>query len=224
MATTPKGITEYTVTCEDAIAFLCESPTGYAEVDPEGVFRWVNEAYTRALNAHREQIIGTNFRKWTHPDDVGLDNDLAMKVATGEQSQYRMVKRYVRLGSTPRNPLIIWGELTVFGKFSDDGVFVGYRVSFVPFVSQSDGQSDIFQKVNKWLPALVQSAQSNWKTILAVVLACLGLTQSNLERLLGRLQDTTDLKKELDDLSPSSLPLPSSPLPGPSVPSTEPNN
>lgn len=214
------GLTEYTVSARDAIAFICDSPTGYAEVSPDGRFRWVNNAYAMVLNAHKEQILGTSWAQWTHPDDTELDKELSEKISSGQLKQYRLVKRYRQLGHTESMPRIVWGELTVFGKFDNVGKFVGYRVTFVPYLHH-DAASAGGLEWKKWLRALLGLSIENWKTVLAIVLTLAGSTLINSDGLRQQLQDMQKLKQELEGLSPdSSSPL-SPPPPGRSAQSTE---
>jgi PAS domain-containing protein len=47
----------HTISPEDAIAFVCEATWGFAEVDPEGRFTWVNPAYCKILDAPPDLVI-----------------------------------------------------------------------------------------------------------------------------------------------------------------------
>lgn len=210
------GLTEYTLTCEDAINFICESPTGYAEIGVDDRFKWINQSYAAILNAHREQVLGTTWMKWTHPDDLGLDSGFSQRVQRGELRQYRMVKRYQQLGHTAAVPRIVWGELTVFGKFNEQGAFVGYRVTFVPYMGEPSRTFDL--DVKKWLPALLKLCIENWKTVLAVILTLGGLTQLNSSKLLEQLQAVERLKQEIENSSSGSAYPSLSPPPGQSAP------
>lgn len=216
-----EGLIEYTVSASDAIDFIVDSPTGYAEVSPDGHFRWVNQAYANLLNAHREQILGTHWKKWTHPEDVNLDADLARKVAAGQLRQYRMVKRYKQLGSTDAVPRIIWGQLSVFGKFSSEGVFIGYRVTFVPYLNHDSSEGSSKIDYEKWLHSLLRLLADNWKTAVAVILTLVGSTFANSGRLLEQLQEIQETKEKLDGASPFFLPSPASAPSGPSSPNID---
>lgn len=214
-----EGLTEYTITCPMAIAALCESPIGHAIIDKDGKFLWINEAYCVALNARREQVLGTTWMKWTHADDVTLDTELAQKVHDGVIPHYRMVKKYKQLGHTSAVPRIVAGSLLVFGNYDDNGEFVNYRVTFDSYAVPEAHQLIDY---DKWLTVLAGFLATNWKTVLSVLLALAGLTLSNSEKLSATLRDALQLKKDLDE-SVSGLSVPSSQaLPGPSVPKSEP--
>lgn len=212
------GLTEFTITCEMAIAALCESPIGHAVISKDGKFLWVNEAYCQALNARREQVLGTTWQKWTHADDLMLDTELAQKVQDGTIPHYRMVKKYKQLGHTPAVPRIVAGSLLVFGNYDNEGIFQNYRVTFDPYVPEFTHSTIDYEK---WLTVLAGFLATNWKTVLTVILTLAGLTLSNSEKLSAILRDALNLKKELDE-SVSGLSVPSlQAQPGPSVPSTE---
>lgn len=219
----PDGLTQYTVTADDAIAFICDSPTGYAEVSPDGRFRWINQAYANVLNAHKEQVLGKDWGHWTHPEDILLESELSQQVAAGKLPQYRLVKRYRQLGHTDRMPRIVWGELTVFGKFDLNGMFVGYRVTFVPYIHNEPSSADGVEW-KKWLHVSLTFLVQNWKTVFAIVLTLAGLTRMNFGGLQQQLQDMQKLKAELDELSQFSSSSPSPVLPGPSSPNTDSGN
>lgn len=219
----PDGLTQYTVTAEDAIAFICDSPTGYAEVSPDGKFRWINQAFATVLNAHKEQVLGHDWTGWTHPDDLELFRELAAKVAEGNSRQYKLVKRYRQIGHTDKMPRIVWGELTVFGKFDSTGSFVGYRVTFVPYLHNEATERGSLEW-KKWLQLTLAYLVQNWKTVVTIGLTFAGLTQMNLGGISQQLQDIQKLKAELDALStPSSSPPLLAP-PGPSAPNSASNN
>ncbi len=105
----------HTLSCEDAIAFVCDAAWGFAEVTADGRFSWINRTYCEILNAPAELILSTHFKEWTHPADKEIDLELARQVAEGTIPGYTLAKRYIQRGSTPQNPRIIWGMLSVSG-------------------------------------------------------------------------------------------------------------
>lgn len=215
------GLTVYTVSAKDAIAFILESPTGHAEVSREGKIRWCNQSFADALNAHKEQILGTRLTDWAHPDDSELDKELADKISAGQLQQYRLVKRYRQLGHTEAMPRIVWGEKTVFGKFDSSGSFNGYRVTFVPYINSHDAVPTGRLEWKKWITVLVRFLVENWKTVLAVVIVLAGSTLRNLGELPAKLRAIREVSEELEGSSPD-LRLPSPPASvGPSAPSIE---
>ena len=212
------GLTDYTITGQTAIAFLCESPVGHAVISKDNVFLWVNQAYCDVLNARREQVIGTTWMRWTHGDELPLDKELAAKVASGEIQQYQLIKKYKQLGSTPERPRLVIGKLIVFGNFDDDGQLLNFRVTFDPYVPDTDFTKNDFTDYLKCLTVSLDYLVKNWKTVIAILTALGALTQLNLEKLSATLQDVQQLKNESVESASGSSP---SPLPQQSGPSTQ---
>jgi len=191
----------YKIECEDAIAFLCEATWGFAEVTTEGNFVWLNQAYCDALNAPADLILGTNFKAWTHPDDVNIDSELAKKVADGEITCYTLAKRYLQRGSTKINPRIIWGMLSVQGKYSTTGECVGYRVQFRPY-EDFPKSLDYLARIKVILEWTIQ----NWKAIATVIAVSSTLVfggSETLLELLKKIQSTTNSVESVLDSSQS---------------------
>lgn len=189
------------LSCADAIAFVCESEWGFAEIDPDGNFIWVNPAYCKILNAPLDLIINTNKREWTHPGDIGVDNNLSKQVKEGIIPSYTLAKRYIQRGSTPQRQMIIWGLLSVSGKWKETGEFVGYRVQFRPYIDQSPS-------IN--LTEIVSWIKVHWKTILTIVTLLASLTlgsSSKLVELLVKVKDSSQsVDGALDSLSSGPSP------------------
>lgn len=193
----PKQI--YTLSCEDAIAFLCEAAWGFAEIDPDGIFIWVNQAYCDVLNAPADLVLGTNSRKWTHPDDIEIDNELAGKVKAGEINYYTLAKRYIQRGSTKNNPRFVWGMLSVQAKYSPTEEFAGYRVQFRPY-SDMQETADYLAKAK----TVLDWAITNWKTILTVAAVSSSLVFGGSEKLLEMLRRAKDTADSVEQVLPSS--------------------
>jgi hypothetical protein len=191
--------TIHKISAEDAIAFVCEATWGFAEVAPDGTFTWVNPAFCKILDAPPDLIIGTSYIDWTYPDDIDADIELARKVKDGEIPSYTFVKRYVKRGSTPKNPRLVWGMLSVAGKW-DQGKFLSYRVQFQPY--------DVIQSNPRWPQRLTEVlvwTKTNWKSILTAVFVLLSLTWTGSEKLLEVLQKA---KQAADSADGALSPLP----------------
>lgn len=212
----------HTISGEDAKAFVCEATWGMAEVAPDGTFNWVNPAYCKILDAPHDLIIGTKFADWTHPDDLAVDLELAKQVLEGAIPSYTLLKRYIKRGSTPQHPRIVWGILSVSGKWAQQA-FQSYRVQFQPLDPYSDlplqanktwkrNVSELLQwtKAN-WKPAL-RWTMANWKSLSIAIFVLLSLTWGSSERLLDvllRAKQAADQAKQATEsldgvLSPSS--------------------
>lgn len=199
--------TIYKISCEDAIAFLCEAAWGFAEVDANGSFVWINRAYCDILNVPPDLILGTTYRAWTHPEDIGIDDELARQVREGLIPGYTLAKRYLQRGSTPQRQLVIWGMLSVQGKRSPTGEFAGYRVQFRPYQDSQRGHLQLDIKgATKW-------AIANWKTILTVLTVSSSLIFGGSGPLLDAIRRAKDTADSVGSVLDSSSPGPSVPQP-----------
>lgn len=201
----------HTLSCEDAIAFVCDSTTPFAEIDAGGRFIWLNRAYCEVLNAPLDLIVGTHYKAWTHEDDVAIDVELANKVRDGEIPGYTLSKKYIQRGSTPQQPRIVWGMLTVSGKWRETREFSGYRVQFQPYtplsVEPRKWKID-WQESGKWILA-------NWKTLVTIVAVSASLiagSSATLQEQIRKVRITVDsVESELQSLPSGASPPPASP-------------
>lgn len=188
----------YTLSCEDAIAFVCEAAWGFGEISKDGKFLWVNDAYCKSLGAPLDLIRGTHFTEWTHPDHIEIDRVLSERVAKGEIPGYTLPKAYRRFGYPPNKPDYAWGILSVQGKWSKTGEFLGYRVQF--------RESNIAPETTfvKW-KELAEWTVTHWKTLLAILVTSMSLIYGGSGKLLDTLKKAKDTAESVDSaLQPSS--------------------
>lgn len=186
---------------EDAIEFVCDATWGFAAVNAEGIFLWCNPAYCKILDAPADLIVGTNFAAWTHPDDLEVDQKLAKQVKDGDIPSYTLVKRYIKRGSTPQHPRLVWGMLSVSGKWKDQ-IFQNYRVQFQPFdadqSANASSRTATALKVLTWM-------RENWKSVATAIFVLLSLTYTSSTKLLDVLSKAKEAAESVDGvLSPSS--------------------
>lgn len=190
----------YSISCEDAVAFIVEAAWGFAELDVDGRFCWINRAYCEVLNAPPELVLNTSFKQWTHPDDVDVDERLARQVRDGLIPGYTLAKRYLQRGSTPQRQMVIWGMLSVQGKRSPTGEFAGYRAQFRPYDHPQPGRLtkiDVL-KAGRWL-------LENWKTVITVLAVSSSLILGGSGPLLDLIRRAKDTADSVDSvLEPSS--------------------
>jgi len=194
------------LSCEDAVAFVCDSTTPFAEVDASGRFVWLNSAYCEILNAPAELIVGTHFKAWTHEDDIEIDSALANKVRDGVIPGYTLSKKYIQRGSTPQNRRIVWGMLTVSGKWLETREFSGYRVQFQSYTQSVEPQKPAIrvQEVANWILL-------NWKTLVTIVAVSVSLIAGSSATLLEALQkakSTVISAEQVLQSSPSGASVP----------------
>lgn len=187
---------------EDAIEFVCDATWGFAAIDADGVFIWCNPAYCKILDAPADLIVGTNFAAWTHPDDIAVAQKLAKQTKDGEIPSYTLVKRYIKRGSTPQHPRIVWGMLSVSGKWKDQ-VFQNYRVQFQPFDAElqatASSRTATALKVLAW-------TKENWKSVATAIFVLLSLTWTSSTKLLDVLSKAKQAADSVDGVLSPSLP------------------
>ncbi|TPG54201.1 GGDEF and EAL domain-containing protein [Sphingomonas glacialis] len=74
------------------------APVGMVVTNPDGRMERVNRAFATMLGMSSAQLVGTDFRAITHPDDVDADDRQFRQLLAGRRSSYRMDKRYLRAG------------------------------------------------------------------------------------------------------------------------------
>lgn len=187
-----------TISCEDARSFCVDAAWGLGEKDVEGNYVWVNPAFCTVLNAPADLVIGSSYKHWTHAEDVSIEEALANKVKLGEIPGYTLSKRYVQRGSTPQSPRIVWGLLSVYGKWSETNEFLGFRVQFRPYDTTHQETWLDPKKATLWVI-------KNWKTIATVAAVLSSLIFGGSETLLNALRKAEEAKQSVDTvLQPSS--------------------
>lgn len=67
-----------------------------AQTGLDGRVRMVNAAFCRLTGCLAEELVGTDFRALTHPDDLGSNMALVAEVLAGRSEAFRTEKRYRR--------------------------------------------------------------------------------------------------------------------------------
>jgi PAS domain-containing protein len=185
-------LTIYKITCEEATSFVIDATWGLAKMGPDGKFEWVNPAYCEILNAPAQLIIGTDWKEWTYEADIKQQEVLYAQVLSGEIAGHSYAKRYIQRGSTPKHPRVIWGLLSVVGKW-EVKEFKGFLVQFQPYDLQR-GKVD-------W-SRLGYFAKKNWKTILVLLAVLLSWMGMNSDMLLELLQKAGEVEESARSISP----------------------
>jgi PAS domain S-box-containing protein len=92
---------------EKKLAATFESAVaGIAEVDAEGRFLRINEAFCRLSGYDRDEIANKSFFDFTHPADVPAERERWRALVAGEVERFTIEKRYVR-----RDGRVVWIEV-----------------------------------------------------------------------------------------------------------------
>lgn len=129
--------------------FWEESLIGFAIVNKEGNFLYVNAALCDLLGYNKEELLSKKFQEITHRDDLLADETMANKVAEGEESSYTMIKRYLT-----KTYGVIWVKLKVTGVYADDGVFEVFFTQVQPPLEYFYSGNNPLVDISKPTPAL----------------------------------------------------------------------
>lgn len=89
---------------------------GIALTTVEGNMLQTNRTFSEMLGCSAEELQGTNFKSFTHPDDLESNVEQMKALQTGALESYHLEKRYLnKQGET------VWGELTASCVRRDDG-------------------------------------------------------------------------------------------------------
>ena len=81
---------------ELARTIISSAPMGIAVADLDGQLVDVNPAMTAITGYSRDELIGSNLRRFTHPDDLASTDDHLAQLRDEAVDAYRLEKRYVR--------------------------------------------------------------------------------------------------------------------------------
>ena len=84
------------------------APVGIAHVAPDGRWLRVNGRLCTILGYGGEELLHLRFQDLTHPEDLAADLDQALRTVAGEQSSYRIEKRYIRKDGSS-----VWADVRV---------------------------------------------------------------------------------------------------------------
>ena len=85
-----------------------ESIFGIALLDAEGQILASNPALQKMMGYAAEELEGTVFAGYTHPDEIEADKDLHQELISGRLDYYQVERRYLRSDGQVR-----WGEFTM---------------------------------------------------------------------------------------------------------------
>ena len=85
-----------------------QAPIGIAHVGPDGTYLRVNETFCRFLGRDRATLLGLDYHRLVHPEDLERDAEQKRALLAGDIARFSLEKRYIRPDGTT-----LWGNLTV---------------------------------------------------------------------------------------------------------------
>ncbi len=104
-----KALTRYRTIFEGA-------SVGIVRVDPDGRTAEANPAMAQMIGYTTSELVGMNFRQYTHPDDIDHNVDLFRALMAGERDSFQLEKRCFR-----KDGRLIWTRVSVALERDENG-------------------------------------------------------------------------------------------------------
>jgi len=177
------------------------APIGMALIDSDGNWINVNEALFAFLGYSPDEFLKLKVGDLTHPDDVGLDDELIAKLVSGEISDYQLEKRYLH-----KQGHAVWGLLSVSADRDEDGS-IHYFIAQIQDIQHRKEmdriKSEFISNVSHELRTPLTSIRGSLGLVVGAMAAqvpegmmrLLTIAHKNSERLILLINDILDLEK-----------------------------
>ena len=98
--------------------------------DREGLFLAVNSAFCKMCGCSEDELIGRDSKQFTHPEDIGISEEVNKLIKTGEIDEYCYSKRFLH-----KNGRIVFAEVSICIARDESGETL-YFVSSVRDVTE----------------------------------------------------------------------------------------
>ncbi|PWR25500.1 EAL domain-containing protein [Zavarzinia aquatilis] len=137
---------------------------GMAFVAPNGIIVESNRAFADMLGYKPAQLVGTNFRDITYPDDLTHDVSQLERILEGAIDSYRMEKRYVTIDGR-----VIWCNLAVSASRDAETRDVLHLIAQIENIDQrKKAEAALSESESRWSFALESSRHGVWDRDLVV--------------------------------------------------------
>lgn len=83
---------------------------------PDGLLSDANDAFCNLVGYTRDELIGTHYNRFTHPDDMPMAYAKAQLMLNGSTDSYEIEKRYI-----VRDKSVVWVKMLISAKREADG-------------------------------------------------------------------------------------------------------
>jgi PAS domain S-box-containing protein len=92
------------------------APIGMIIADRQGRFLRVNHAFSRLVGRSAEELLGSDSRAFTHPDDVTVTRQTVERAPSSKNNPLHLLKRYIH-----KDGSIVWARTSLSAQFGEDG-------------------------------------------------------------------------------------------------------
>ncbi len=148
---------------------------GIVLTSPDFSFKDVNPKFCRMLGYTKEELRSMTFLDITHPDDIESSKTLKIKLQSGQISQFKIEKRYIR-----KDKKILWGATTVSIVRTPEGEPL-YTIAIIEDITrQKNAEIEKHELQEKLLRSkkmealglLASGVAHDLNNILSVIVAC----------------------------------------------------
>ncbi len=162
--------------------------TGIAFADETGSIITFNDSFVHLLEYSGGELIGMNFSRFTHPDDLPLEVEFFKEIMGGQREDYRLENRYLA-----KSGRVVWVDMSVAAIRDEQGRVVNFVGMVVDISERKRVEAALLQArdaaeaASKTKSAFLANMSHEIRTPLNAVI---GLTQLCLEtRLETRQRD-----------------------------------
>lgn len=178
-----------------------QASIGMALVSPFGAWVRVNKAVCDLLGYEEEELLNTDFRTTSHPDDLEADLAQMAKLISGAAESYEMEKRFIA-----KQRGVIWVNLNVSLVRKADGApdyFIKQMVDITERKEMDRMKSEFISIVSHELRTPITSIRGSLGLIVGAfskdlsekVLGLVTIAHKNSERLIMLVNDILDMDK-----------------------------
>ncbi len=177
------------------------APIGMALLDLHGRWLKVNDALCKFIGYTHDELLQSDFRTLTHPDDLETDLALVNELIDGKIETYQLEKRYIH-----KDGHAIWGLLSVSIARDEDGnpAYFISQIQDITHRKEMDRlKSEFISSVSHELRTPLTSIRGSLGLIVGAmandvpekVMRLLNIAHKNSERLILLINDILDMEK-----------------------------
>ncbi len=121
---------------------------------PDGLLSDANDAFCKLVGYTRDELIGTHYNRFTHPDDIPMAYAKAQLMLNGSTDSYEIEKRYI-----VRDKSVVWIKMLISAKREADGS-IGTIMCIAQDISERKRAEEMLQRSENILKFILGSTDS----------------------------------------------------------------